>query len=45
MHGIFYTLQDFMAHTKNISYILVALSLIGLAVFWCFLVGKDEDDD
>jgi hypothetical protein len=44
MDGIYYTLHDFMAHTKNISYILLALSLIGLTVFWCFLVGEDEDD-
>jgi hypothetical protein len=44
MDGIYYTLHDFMAHTKNISYILLALSLIGLAGFWCFLVGEDEDD-
>lgn len=44
MDSVFYTLQDFMAHTKNISYILIALSLIGLAGFWYFLVGGEEDD-
>ncbi len=44
MDGIFYTLHDFMAHTKNISYILMAVSLIGFAVFWCFLAGNDEDN-
>jgi preprotein translocase subunit SecY len=44
MDGVFYTLHDFMTHTKNISYILMAVSLIGFAGFWCFLVGRDEDD-
>ncbi len=44
MDGIFYTLHDFMVHTKNISYILMAVTLIGLGGFWCFLVGKDEDN-
>jgi hypothetical protein len=43
MDGIFYTLHDFMVHTKNISYILMAVALIGLAGFWSFLVGRDED--
>lgn len=44
MDGIFYTLHEFMVHTKNISYILMAVTLIALAGFWSYLVGRDEDN-
>jgi hypothetical protein len=39
-----HTLQQFMLHTKNIIYILMVLALMALPAFWCFLVGRDEDD-
>lgn len=39
-----HTLQQFMLHTKNVIYILIVLALMGLPAFWCFLVGRDEDE-
>jgi hypothetical protein len=38
-----HTLQDFMLHTENITYILIVAALIGLTGFWIFLSGRDED--
>jgi hypothetical protein len=43
MENIFYTLQDFLTHTKAIVYILIIMSLIALAGFWNFLTERDED--
>ncbi len=43
MDSVFYTLQDFMIHTKNITYIVMVLALIGITFFWCFLTEKDDD--
>jgi len=42
MEPIFYTLQDFMTHSKSIAYIIMAGILIALPLFWCFLTGRDE---
>ncbi|MCG6911602.1 MAG: hypothetical protein LJE94_15970 [Deltaproteobacteria bacterium] len=42
MEGVFYTLQDFMLHSKNITYIVMAVVLIALPLFWRFLTGRDE---
>lgn len=38
-----HTLQEFMFHTKNIIYIIIVLSLVGMAAFWGFLTGRDKD--
>ena len=43
MDGIFYTLQDFMTHTKGVTYILIVAILVGMWAFWNFLVDRDED--
>ena len=43
METIFYTLQDFYTHTKGISYLLMIAALIGIAFFWNFLSGKDDN--
>jgi len=43
MENVFYTLQDFLAHTKGVSYILIVLILLGMLGFWNFLVERDED--
>jgi len=43
MDGVFYTLQDFFAHTKGVIYVLTILSLGALGAFWSFLTGRDED--
>ena len=38
-----HTLQDFMLHTKNITYVLIVAALVGITGFWVFLTGRDED--
>ena len=43
METLFYTYQDFYTHTKGVTYLLMIISLIGIACFWNFLAGKDED--
>ncbi len=43
MEQVFYTLQDFMVHTKAVVYVLMGLWLIGVVGFWRFLTGGDED--
>lgn len=45
MEAEFYTYLDFYMHTKAVTYILIIASLIGIACFWNFLSGKDEDND
>ena len=42
MDTIFYTLQDFMTHSKGITYLVMAGILIALPLFWFFLTGRDE---
>lgn len=42
MEQAFFTLQDFMTHTKAVVYLLMAGALIGLPLFWLFLTGRDE---
>ena len=43
MDTVFYTLQDFLTHTKAVIYILIVLALFALAGFWSFLTARDED--
>ena len=43
MENLFYTYQEFYTHTKAVLYVLIIISLIGMALFWEFLTGKDED--
>ncbi len=43
METAFYTLQEFLTHTENISYILIPVILLGMLGFWNFLVERDED--
>ena len=43
MDGIFYTLQEFMTHTKGVTYLLIIAILLGMLGFWNFLSEKDED--
>jgi len=42
MEPTLYTLQDFMTHSKSITYLVMAGILIALPLFWCFLTGRDE---
>ncbi len=43
MDGIFYTLQDFMTYTEDVTYILIVAILLVMLGFWNFLVARDED--
>lgn len=43
MDNVFYTLQDFLTHTKGVLYILIVLILIGMLAFWNFLTERDDD--
>ena len=43
MNGI-NTLQEFMLHTENITYILIVLALVGITGFYIFLSGRDDEN-
>ncbi len=43
MHGIYYTLQQFLTHAKGVTYIIMVLALLAFLGFWRFLAGNDED--
>lgn len=42
MEPVFHTLQEFMLHTKNIVYLLMAAGLVAFPLFWRFLTERDE---
>ena len=42
MEPAFHTFHDFMTHTKGIAYLLIAVALIALPLFWRFLTGRDD---
>ena len=44
METIFYTYQDFYTHTKGIIYLIMIISLVGIAGIWNFLSGKDDEN-
>lgn len=39
----FYTLQDFYTYTKGIAYLLIVVTLLGMAGFWLFLTSREKD--
>ena len=41
---MYYTLQDFLTHTEGVTYLLILVALAGIAGFWFYLNGRDEDD-
>lgn len=43
METIFYTLQDFMISTKNITYLIMGGILIFMPLFWLFLTQREKD--
>jgi hypothetical protein len=43
MEGGFFTLQDFMAYTKGITYLIMIVSLFAITGFWLFLTERDTD--
>ncbi len=42
MEPDYHTLQDFMTHTKGIAYLVMAVALVALPLFWHFLTGRDD---
>ncbi|MBC2715049.1 MAG: hypothetical protein HF978_07040 [Desulfobacteraceae bacterium] len=36
------TLQEFVTHTKGVAYLLIAVALVALPVFWRFLTDRDD---
>ena len=42
MEHIFYTMYDFLLHSKSMTYILMGGILVGMLLFWLFLSGRDE---
>ncbi len=42
MEEMFYTLQDFMTHTKGVVYIIMGAILVLMPLFWRFLTDKDD---
>jgi hypothetical protein len=40
---VFHTLQDFLHHTKGVSYLLAGLTLLGFIGFWLFLTGREDE--
>jgi len=43
MEAMFHTLQEFMAYTKGVIYLVIIAILLGMWAFWNFLVERDED--
>ena len=43
MDTVFYTLQEFMTHTKGVTYILIIAILLSMWGFWSFLTDRDDD--
>lgn len=39
-----HTLQEFLTHTKGLSYILAAVFLVAFIPFWLFLVGRQDKE-
>ena len=37
------TLQEFMLHTKSITYVLIVAALLGITGFWLFLTDRDDE--
>ena len=44
METTIHTLQDYMLHTENITYIIIVAALIGITFFYRFLTDRDDDE-
>jgi preprotein translocase subunit SecY len=44
MEASFFTLQDFMAFTKSVTYVLMVVSLVAFAAFWRFLSAAPREE-
>lgn len=38
----YYTLYEFLIHSKGWTYTLMGLTLIAFVLFWHFLTGRDD---
>lgn len=43
METVFFTLQEFMTHTKGVTYLLMGLALLVITAYWSFLGDRDDD--
>jgi hypothetical protein len=43
MENTIHTLHEFMLRAESITYILIAVGLIGITIFCWFLTERDED--
>ncbi len=39
-----HTLQEFMAYTKSITYLIAVVALFGYVWFWLYLIDRDDDE-
>ena len=39
-----HTLQEFLAHTKGLCYILSGIVLVSFIPFWLFLIEREKKD-
>ncbi len=44
METTIHTLQDYMLHTENITYLLIVAALIAITFFFRFLTERDDDE-
>ena len=44
MENTIYTLQEYMLHTENITYLLIVAALIAITFFYRFLTERDDDE-
>lgn len=42
MDNSFYTLFDFLTHTKGLGYIVAGIFLVGFIPFWRWLTEREE---
>lgn len=41
---MYYTLHDFMLHSKGVTYILMGAVLVGMVIVWRFLLDRSDED-
>jgi hypothetical protein len=44
MNTFFFTLHDFMVHTKGVTYLIMGGILVALPLFWWFLTERDDEN-
>ena len=36
------TLQEFLTHTKGVSYLIAVIVMVGFIPFWSFLIDRED---